>query len=165
MIDLEAAGVSKHVIDVVVAVSFPDQFALNRGDVEERQARRPVYAAGPGYGWGGFRRSLFYDPFYYGYGYGYPGYYGYSYGRYGGYAPARIYVGRSAGSTGGRVVQGRGYTQRRGGTVSGGSSGGSYNPPRARSGGSNPPARVRSGGSSGGKASSGGRKARRRGGS
>ncbi len=152
LIEMADAGVPPGVIDVVVAVSYPEKFVVNEG---RTAGRRPGEAARgrPGLGYG---RSLnpFGDPFYdpysrYGYysrygsgfryglgsygGYGYPyggyGYGGYNYG-FGGYGAPIIVVGRrgssaDSGPTQGRVVRGGGYTSARG---SGGSTGRSARP-------------------------------------
>ena len=154
LIRMADAGVPEEVVDVVVAVSFPERFALNGGRAagrEEaegegaRRAGRPIWLAPMGY----------YDPYYGGY-YSRYGGYGYGYGRYGGwptwgggygYRPVVVQVNRRVPDSGGRVVAGKGY--RRGGsdaitssrfppntgrsTI--GSSGGSRSsPPPARSG-------------------------------
>lgn len=114
LIRLEDAGVATAVIDVVVAVSFPQHFAFNQ-DAEGDRARTYMY------GWG--------DP-YYGY-YGRYGYYGYNrgpwyYGRYypGYYTPVVYTPGRIGGGGGGQVVAGRGY-RRPGTATSSGYTGGS----------------------------------------
>lgn len=141
LIRMEDAGVATAVIDVVVAVSFPEHFALT-----PEESRRPVIYSG-------------WSPYYYGYGgygrgYGLYPYYGYGY--YGGY-PGGVTVTRipRGGGGGGQAVAGRGY-RRPGTTVdhTGGSSGG----------GSWTSTTVRSGGSSTTRTSSGGRTAVRRGG-
>ena len=157
LIALEEAGVSDEVIDVVVAVSFPGRYALNRGEGDSegyygrRRGARQIYLNG--YGYDPFYSRYGYSSFYgggygYGYGYGYP-YIG------GGYRPIRVIVEQAPRNSGGRVVNGQGY--RRGGQSSTGSAG------RRRSGGSSVS------GSSGSTRSapasrSGGRKAKRRGG-
>ena len=108
LIEMADAGVPPSVIDVVVAVSYPEKFVLNEG---RTAGRRPADAARgrPGYGYGRTRNPFidpFYDPYsryghYSGYGYGSryglgyyggfgygPGYYGglgYGYGGYGRY--------------------------------------------------------------------------------
>ena len=99
LIRMEDAGVPTAVIDVVVAVSFPDHFALEAEEDRGRRAGRP--------GWG--------SPFHYGSHYGGWGYgrYGY-YGRYGGYpTPVVVTVDRDRRSGGGKVVAGRGYRSPR----------------------------------------------------
>jgi hypothetical protein len=107
LIKMADAGVPASVIDVVVAVSYPEKFVVNSGyplgppgmEAGERRGRS-------GYGYGGFSGYRGY-----GYGYGYGGYGGYGYGPI-------IVVGRSSGGTGGgefgstrgRVARGGGYT-------------------------------------------------------
>lgn len=170
IIRLADSGVPESVIDVVVAVSYPDRFvvaaeqAIARTD--PRLASRRI-----GFGYGSY---MMWNPFYgYGsrysvYGYGSYGYGGYGYGGYGptyggyGYVPATVTIERRP--SGGRVINGRGYSRgsagdgrvaaTRGGTFGGGggwsgSSGG---------GGS------RASGSSGSSGSSSGRTAKPRGG-
>ena len=132
LVRLDDAGVSGDLIDVIVAVSFPERFALNR--------QGPSAAPDRYFG----TRPIWTDPYYSSWGSRYGGYYsgwGYGYGSY--YNPyhyPRIIVDvqriRPAPS-GGRVIAGRGYS-------SGGSSRGfigstSSGPSRAtvgRSGGS-----------------------------
>ena len=117
--DLEAladAGVPESVIDVVVAKSFPETFQVNpegaaaeRAPLREEQvyrgARRPIVLGlgmrlrTLGYGYG-------YVPapaFFYGSGYGYPGYWG--------YRPGRVIIERRAPEPQGRIIRGRGYTR------------------------------------------------------
>ena len=159
LIRLDDAGVPPGVIDVVVAVSFPQRFALNRQDAYAE----PAQALYPRTVWA----QRYYDPFYYGYGgsygsrYGYGsrfGYGGYGYGGYygwggGNYRPVVVDVTRTQRQGGGRVVAGRGYRGPRS----------TVGPSRSSGGGA-----WSSGGSSsrGGAASSGGsRKAKPRGGS
>lgn len=107
LIRLADAGVEPDVIDVAVAVSFPDRFDVTR---ESRADRRSV-GAGYGYGsWGAWSPfgPYLYDPFYY----RHNRYYGYGYG-YGGvnwfsYTPSVVVV-EPRSSSGGRVVKGGGY--------------------------------------------------------
>lgn len=184
LVRMADSGVSEDVIDVAVAVSYPDRFQLANGQVE------PVTASALDSGslrrrWGyaGFMSPAFYDPFYspwsfrlgyYGYNgymgygsYGYGGYYGYPYG-YGGYRPTVIVVDPVGGSSShGRVINGRGFSR---GRTSGSSGGGSY-APSSGSGRTAAPrggARPSSGGSaskpSSSRGSSTGRTAKRRGG-
>ncbi len=177
LVRLADAGVPGSVIDVMVAVTYPDQFAVSPeglAGMAERTAASGRYAYRDGYG-RGFRSFLwdpFYSPFgygYYPYGYGYApfGYYGYGYGAYGGYfgyRPAPIVIEpRSQG----QMINGRGYT--RGGSSS--SSGGavprsSVSPGRSSGGSSASPSRGSgSRGSSGSsRGSSTGRTAKPRGG-
>jgi hypothetical protein len=137
LIRLADAGLPESIIDVVVAVSYPETFAIDDeagGSMRGRPVRgvgtmdntygagvRRGYAGRYGYG----SRSFFWDPFYYGYspynssyGYGYgSGYgsgYGYGYPSAGYYYTPVIITERPTGgssSAGGRVVNGRGYTQ------------------------------------------------------
>ena len=164
LVRLDDAGVPGHVIDVVVAVSFPNRFALNRqaahtdDAVRSARAARPIMIA-PGYYdpyWGGYG----YSPYYNRYGrYGYGGYWGYGgYGWGGGYyRPVIVEIAPAEQERGGRWVAGRGY---RGARPTAGSA-----PPRTGGGES-----VRSSGGSRGSAatgsdrSTGGRKARPKGG-
>ena len=152
LIKMADAGVPPSVIDVIVAVSYPEKFVVNEGRSAGRRAAEARGRPRLGYG-----RSFnvfadpFYDPYsrygyysgfgyrsryglgyYGGYGYGY-GAYGYGYGGYGyggGYGTPIIVVGRrgsgaDSGPTEGRVVRGRGYTSAGG---SGGSTGRSARP-------------------------------------
>ncbi len=161
LLKLDAAGVSGGVIDVVVAVSFPERFA-----VSEDAAR----------GQGGYvgLRPLWADPYHYGYGrygYGYSGWYspyGYSYGRY--YSPYRtviVDVTPISRNIGGRVIAGRGYSQGSSGSSSvspgRGYTGSASMGSSSRIGSSSVGARSSGGGSS--RSSSTGRTAKRRGGS
>jgi hypothetical protein len=123
LIRLDDAGVPAGVIDLVVAISHPDRFAVKAGPVpveehaqgDEWGPRRRIYMGGyydPWYGPSRFGYSPFhygYSPF--GYGLGYYGSYGYGYGYY---RPAPVTV---TPRTGGRMVKGRGY--RSGGSGSG----------------------------------------------
>ncbi len=165
LVRLDDAGVPAGVIDVVVAVSFPQKFAFNRRDAYEEPPAQALY---PRTVWA----QRYYDPFYYGYGYygsrygrygyGYPwGGYGWGGGYYGGYyRPVVVDVTRTEPRGGGRVVAGRGYRGPRS-TASGPSrtSGGAW----ATSGGGS--SRGGAAASRGGSSSSGGsRKAKPRGG-
>ena len=88
LIEMADAGVPPNVIDVVVAVSYPEKFVVNAGALGERG---PAQATRGG-------SNPFVDPFYdpysrygyyspygprFGYGFGYYGGYGYGYGGYG----------------------------------------------------------------------------------
>lgn len=172
LIEMADAGVPAGVIDVVVAVSYPERFVVNDGATLER---RPAEGA-RGRRSVGFGRSLnpfddpFYDPYsrygyyspyrsrldyglgyYGGYGYGYGGY-GYGYGGFGlggynygynGYGVPIIVVGRRSSGNDSGPAEGR---VRRGGgyTSVGASSGSTGRSARTRSSG----AAARSGGSS-----------------
>ena len=95
LIRMEDAGVPATVIDVVVAVSFPEHFAFEAAEDRDRRTGHHGY-------WG--------TPFYYGSHYGGWGYgrYGY-YGRYGGYYTPVVVTVDTDRRSGGRVVAGRGY--------------------------------------------------------
>lgn len=120
LLRMAEAGVPPSVVDVAVAVSYPDRFAVGGGAVEE-QGPAASRRSGRGYrsrgwrhrgwryrGWYGYGPSFFYgrslyyyDPFY-----GPWGYRGLGYG----YRPSVVYVvPRSGTDAGGRVVNGRGY--------------------------------------------------------
>lgn len=157
------AGVPESVVDVVVAVSFPETFEVAAGAEPERTARqaRPSDVAGyrGGIPWGlrprsylgyrmlGYGYGSGYAPFYmpgYGYGYGYPGYYG--------YRPGTVIIQRRDEQPQGRIVNGRGYTRNTGegrdatprvSQPRGGEPSSSVSPPR-RSGGDARPAPARS---------------------
>ena len=178
------AGVPEQVIDVAVAVSYPERFtlqaqgervtpsALDEGSLRRRWAYQGYLGMSPG----------FYDPFFapwslrFGYGYG-SGYYGYGYDPYGyGYSPYSYGWGYGGGYYGytpvivnvdrtpqehGRVIGGRGYSR---GSGSGGSAGSSSGWPLHSGGasGSSGASSSGGGGSSGG--SDTGRTAKPRGG-
>lgn len=123
------AGVPASVIDMVVALSYPDRFSVSSAAPEERvsEPRSEVFDARRGSGYGVGRYDPFWDP-YYGsrydrryyspYGYSQYGYgYGYGSGWYPGYRPVIIVEGPSQPGTTpvarprGRIVNGRGYTR------------------------------------------------------
>lgn len=140
LLALQKAGVSTEVIDVMVALSYPDQFALDRTRVGEGA---PDMRVADMYGGGYYDGPYGYDPYGYGYGYGYGGWYS-------GRRPI-VVVPRGSGSSDephGQVVKGRGYVAPRGDTQK---SGGSAD----KSGGS-----ASSGGSKTDKSTSTGRKAK-----
>lgn len=101
LLQLARAEVPENVIDLMVALSYPDYFAVHEGDSEETWDRHRYRRSR--WGWG---------PAFYGYGYGY-------YDPY--FAPFgyRYYYGRPGGGTvivrgprfGGKVVAGKGYTR------------------------------------------------------
>ncbi|MQA89261.1 MAG: hypothetical protein GEU90_03355 [Gemmatimonas sp.] len=155
LVMLADAGVSDRVIDVIVALSYPTVFAIDRSAREgrERTVDRPPLSrpAGP---------VAVLDPFYGGY---YPGryrggYYGGSYyggGYGGGWYGAPVIVPREQSQdddNGGRLVKGRGYSRGRGSDDSAGpASRPSASPSGSRgSSGSASGAGRSSGGSSGG---------------
>ena len=172
--ELADAGVAESIIDVVVAVSYPETFAIDaNADASARPprgdgaVRTSAYSSSYGFG----ARSFFWDPFYYGsrgysnaYGYGNGNRYGSNYGvnyrspygggyGYGGYGIGRGYytpvvVERAAPVESGRVVNGRGYRRPGGSGTS--TAGGSYGGSAASSGGSSGGgSAASSGGSSG----------------
>lgn len=121
LVRMDDAGVPAEVIDIVVAVSFPERFALERADAGGVYGRRGARRGGLGaYGYG-YGRSLplwFYD-------YGFtPFGRRHGFGTFGGFGPTRvIIVDRREVDSGGRVVNGRGYTRRPSGSSSSGSIG------------------------------------------
>lgn len=159
LVQLADAGVPPAVIDVVVAVSFPDRFSVARaGDYGQAGDYGRAGDYGHGYGawgaWGAWSpfRPFYYDPYYYRYG-RYSSYY--DYGWYGpGYRPTVVVVSPSVPQArpGGRLVKGQGYTR--------GTSGGTAARPSIRPTGPSG-AQVGSGGSSSSSGSKG--KAKRRG--
>lgn len=171
---LADAGVEESVIDLAIAVSYPDKFAVNTGAPETIARERTGPYMGYPMGNRGFRSRwsfwdpFYYDPFYYSpYGNGYSPYY-YNYGWYSGYyRPTTVIVDSNpTPREHGRVVNGRGYS--RGGTRStSGSNPGTRSTPSARSGGSTRSgsgAMTSSGARSGSTSRSTGRTAKRRGG-
>ena len=123
LVRLAEAGVPGSVIDMVVALSYPERFTVAAaGPAGSEPLRRPIdrpYGRGV---YGGY--DPFWDPFYrmdrryyspYGYSlYGGYGPYGSGYydGYYMGTRPVVIVVTPDSARGGGRVVNGRGYTQR-----------------------------------------------------
>lgn len=154
LVALEENGVAPSVIDIMVALSYPEVFALDRTRLGEappdlRGDDRVVFGG-----------DMIDD--YYGGGYGYDPY-GIGYGRGYGWYPGRqpvVVVRAPSGEVNdeehGKVVKGRGYVSGRGSSDRSGESGGSSSSGRAGSSGS-------SGGSSD-KGSSTGRKAKPKGG-
>jgi hypothetical protein len=157
LIRLADSGVPESVIDLAVAVSYPDRFAVKRGGAE------PVQAVGD-YGRGPRRSFGFgvYNPYYwgfggygyhpmYGYGYGYsPWGYGYGYGGYGYgygyYRPTRVIVQPYSSAPSNRMVKGYGYSR--------GGSGGGYSGGRAVSRGGGGGGSMGSSGSGGSRTAS-----------
>lgn len=175
LIRMADAGIADDVIDVAVAVSYPQRFRLDTGG-DPQVAASALDRGSLRRRWVG---SAYYDPFFmpwslrYGYGSGWYGYdrYGYGYGGYGyggyfggypyGYRPTVIVVDEVGDRpAGGRVVNGRGYS--RGRTTGSGGSGGSYGPPRSAGSGATGAATGSTGSSSSGKST--GRTAKPRGG-
>ncbi|MYG80316.1 MAG: hypothetical protein F4187_00420 [Gemmatimonadetes bacterium] len=136
LLELDGAGVSGNLIDVIVAVSFPERFALSQP--QQNQVQPGYYGA----------RPIWIDPYYSRWGYPYGSYYsgwGYRYGPYrSSYYYPRVIVDVTPvrPSGGGRVIAGRGYS-------SGGSSRGFIG---SSSSGSS---RISTGGGSSGRSSTG----------
>lgn len=152
--ELEKAGVAPLVIDVMVALSYPQVFALDRTRVGGPPADS-MRAAEPGrtvyvYGW-----DPFYSPYGYRSRYGYPSYYGYPYGYgygsgwYNGSRPVVIVRQPSSGERAahGRVDRDRGYTPGSGAIPRRGSASGTGHGGAASSGSSGSSSRGVSSGS------------------
>lgn len=114
VLDLAAAGVPERVIDLMVALSYPDKFVVQRL-AQVSPSGQSTFARDP-FMIGPFATPFFYDGYYYGSPYFYEpfGYRGYSFL---GYGPTFVVQGGGGGSpngsaTGaGRVVNGLGYTR------------------------------------------------------
>ena len=133
LVALADAGVPRDVIDVAVAVSFPDRFAVGRA-ADGPMSRGYTYGGriGPWSGWNAWS-PFYYNPYSY---YGYNRFYGYDHWGvplpgYTGYYPTVVVVSpKGPEQPPGRMVKGQGYT--RGSSSSGtqarpaGSSGSSY---------------------------------------
>ncbi len=135
---LDEAGVDPQVIDIMVALSYPQVFALDRTALGDAPPDTRGENYGGGYDRGGYDRGGYYGG---GYPYGYDPY-GYGYGRGSGWLYGRrpiVVVDRGSGNTvdeHGKVVKGRGYVSPRsdGSSSSSGSSGSAR--PSSSSGGS-----------------------------
>lgn len=112
--DLASAGVSEGVIDLIVALSYPDKFVIQRL-AQVTPAGQTTYVRDP-FLIGRYDFPYFYDGYYYGSPYfyepfGYRGYAAFD------YAPVFVTPGPGGGSVGGsgtgtgRVVNGQGYTR------------------------------------------------------
>lgn len=164
LVELDEAGVAKPVIDVMMALSFPDKFVIESGGGS-------WYGGGGGGGFGGtldpwlVSSELAWLSLYSPFGYQYYGYYdpryGPGWGNWVGIVPPDGGV-TPVDDPNGRVVNGRGYTRVRerepeprtsGGFVD---RSGSSDAGRGSSGGGNVTSGGYSGGSSGGDASGGG---------
>ena len=115
VMDLASAGVPEPVIDLVIALSYPDRFVIQRV-AQVAPSGQTTYARDP-FMIGPFSTPFFYDGYYYGSPYFYEpfGYRGYAVF---GYGPTFVVDGVDAGdrpsgsATGtGRVVNGMGYTR------------------------------------------------------
>jgi hypothetical protein len=109
LIMLAESGVPSSVIDVMVAVSYPNRFAVRRdGDVENVVARD----YGPRKGVRGYPVPVYINPYRYPGYYGSPGYYGHGFGGGGYYGGGVVVVApRSDQSPDARVVKGKGYSR------------------------------------------------------
>jgi hypothetical protein len=140
LVELADAGVNKRVIDLLVALSYPHRFAIDRGlrtgemlpDEPGRaappRAYRPTFGLGPWlYDYGlGYR---------YGYRYGWsPGYYGYGYGGYPIVVVVRQPTDEQPGAQRTRAVPGRGYTRTQGSAAPSGSTPSTSRPSTSRPG-------------------------------
>jgi hypothetical protein len=127
LLHLANADVSSQVVDLMVALSFPEKFTIERYDSEpaEKPApREPDTTIIYPYAWSPFGMWSYYDPFFpwywsssaYLYGYwGWGGYYPFywgspGYGSYGG-------SGRGYSISGGRLVAGQGYSRVHSGSL------------------------------------------------
>ena len=105
---LAEAEVPAPVIDVMVALSFPDYFVVDgEENTEDGRRRRSGYYPVYGYGYWSPAFAPFGFGSYYGYGYGY----GYGYSGYGYYPGGNSNPGRGVGRFGGRVIAGQGYAR------------------------------------------------------
>ena len=111
LIRLDDAGVAAEVIDLMVALSFPDEFVVDR---PVAQAASSYSGGGFGDAFGGYGYDAWY-PYYaspFGYYYGWSPYNSlYYWGPAASYAILPNSLGKRAGSAGGRAFEGRGYTQ------------------------------------------------------
>jgi len=151
LVRLSDSGVPDDVIDVMVAVSYPEHFALTPDGVPENvvdRVSRDAYRTGGRLGYRAFLWDPFYAPVGYRYGLSPFGYYGYGYGGYYGYVPATVVVVPvGASPSGGRTIRGQGYRSPSSG--SSGSGAARSGPPPSRS------SEPGSGSSGGGSSSSG----------
>lgn len=120
LIRLAEAGVPEEVIDVAIAVTYPEHFAVAQ---EPEDRARPDARDRYGYGWGGYWPG-YYDPFYFGYSpynrYNRYNQYGLGLGGYYPYGSGTVIVVRPVDSEAtpqGRAVKGRGYTRGGGGAA------------------------------------------------
>lgn len=161
LIDLDDAGVDGSVVDLMVALSFPEQFTVRRASASN------LSWLGPDPLFGGYAGSRYYDLYpYYASPFGH--YYQYGYARYPWtyWGPGSTYL-LTRGDTGGRspgaVVRSRGFTQVQSLNASSGSGrsakprGSSASSGRSGGGSTSGSSAGRSGGSSGGGRSGGGR--------
>jgi hypothetical protein len=190
LLDLQAAGVPASVVDLMVALSYPDRFVIERSAAVDRAYVPIIDDPFTTLGWGfgpawpyGFYSPLYgaFSPYYYS-PFAYPYYGGYNPFYYGG---GGVYVVDPGGGGGGvvtdrpsgqgRVVDGQGYTRVRpresepaaasrggGSTASSSGGGGASSSSGSSGGGSASPAGFSSGGGGGGGSDGGGRTAQPR---
>jgi hypothetical protein len=133
LVQMAEAGVPESVIDLVVAVSYPNRFAVDRESLESELLAPERTGDGEdegGYAYPGYVDPFYWDPFRFG-GYGWYSPWGYRGGRGWYYPPIVVVPAPDDGEAEppGRVVKGRGYTRGGGRTVSEPGSGGSYRAP------------------------------------
>ena len=171
LLELSKAGLPGRVTDAMVAVSYPRAFQVARADPRSegreysgRRIMAPIDRMYDPYGWGystyGYG-AYGYNGYGYGYGNPYGGYYGGYYGN-GFYSPPIIIVRGSNDATTGRAqaVKGRGYTENRPPSPSGGQQTSSPSPSSTSSSGSSSSGSTSS--SSGSSSSESGRTAHQR---
>ena len=161
LIDLDDAGVDGSVIDLMVALSFPEQFAVRRASVSNLSGR------GPDRLFGGYRDFPYYDLYpYYASPFGHYYHYGYAPYPWAYWGPRSTYLltrGDSGGGSSGAVIRSRGFAQVRSLTTSSGTGrrakqrGSSASSGRSGRGSTGGSFAGRSGRSSGGGRSGGGR--------
>lgn len=161
LIDLDDAGVDGSVIDLMVALSFPEQFAVRRASASNLSGR------GSNRLFGGYGDSRYYDLYpYYASPFGHYYHYGYAPYPWAYWGPGSTYLltrGDSGVGSSGAVIQSRGFAQVRSLTTSSGTGrrakqrGSSASSGRSGGGSTGGSSAGRSGGSSGGGRSGGGR--------
>jgi hypothetical protein len=167
LVRLADSGLPEDVIDVMVAASFPERFALTPDGVPQDVVDRvsgDAYRGGARVGFRSYLWDPFYAPFGYSYRYSPFGYYGYGggggggyYGGYYGYVPATVVVvprDNDVRPSGGRIVNGQGY-RRPSPSGGSGSSGGSTGAARSSGSGGGDSSGGSSGSSAGSSGSSG----------
>jgi hypothetical protein len=136
LVQMANAGVPESVIDLVIAVSYPNRFAVDL-DSREGELLAPEGRTGDPdvYAYPGYVDPFYWDPFRYG-GYGWYSPWGYRGGGRGYYYPPIVVVpspGEGEADPPGRVVKGRGYKRGGSRTVSEPAAGESYRAPPSAS--------------------------------
>jgi hypothetical protein len=119
LVMLAEAGIPEDVIDVMIAVSYPDRFQVARqatGDAREGYRRTLFPAFGWSSGWP-YYYGAYYSPFGYGSRSLYGGLYGYYPYNYRGAGTVIVVQTRDESDNRGRAVNGRGYTRGSTGTA------------------------------------------------